>query len=304
MSLYRITDIQRFTTRDGPGVRDTVFLKGCSLRCLWCHNPEALSTAPELCFHIKKCVGCGACAASCPEGRFVHGRGRHVFDEVCLDCGRCADVCPTGAIAWASRDMSAEEIVAAVLRDKPFYRPGGVTLSGGEPLLAPEVRGLLAALRRNGLHTAVDTALNVPWDHIEAALPYTMLFLVDIKAMDPKVHLALTGAGNGLILQNIRRLAAIRAPMWIRVPVIPENNIGELPDIAGFIRGLGRSDVPVELIPYHDMAAGKYASLGREMPLQGLKPPDRQTMDACKRIFDGIPSVSYGAKPDDCPGTA
>lgn len=291
---FPVTDIQRFTTRDGPGIRSTVFMKGCNLRCRWCHNPEAMGQKRELSFHIRKCIGCGACAAVCAKGRFTEGHGAFVFDEDCVNCGKCAKVCPAGAIGEVSREMTLEEIVKTLLRDKSFYRQGGgVTVSGGEPLLQKDLPKLLEALRQQGIHTAVDTAFCVSWERIEKAMPYTSLFLTDIKAMDSDLHRQLTGVGNELILQNIRALAQSGHPFWIRVPVIPGLNSGELGAIAEFVRSLNRPDVPVELIPYHNMAGGKYASLGLDAPLQELQPPKKEEMDIFYRLFDGLKRVEY-----------
>lgn len=291
---FPVTDIQRFTTRDGPGIRTTVFMKGCNLRCRWCHNPEAIHPTRELCFHVRKCVGCGACAAACSRGRFTEGHGAFVFDAECVACGKCAKVCPAGAIAEASRELTLEEILKTVLRDRSFYRPdGGVTVSGGEPLLQKELPALLRALQEQGIHTAVDTAFCVPWERIEAAMPYTSLFLTDIKAIDSDLHRELTGVSNELILDNIRRLAASGKDFWIRVPVIPGQNSGEMEKIAEFVRSLNRPDVPVELIPYHNMAGGKYASLGQEAPLQDIQPPKKEEMDIFYRPFEGLKRVEY-----------
>lgn len=291
---FPVTDIQRFTTRDGPGIRSTVFMKGCNLHCRWCHNPEAIAPKRELSFHVRKCVGCGACAAVCSKGRFTEGRGGYVFEEDCVSCGKCAKVCPAGAITEVSREMTKDEILKAVLRDKSFYRDGGgVTVSGGEPLLQKDLPKLLEALREQGIHTAVDTAFCVSWERIGAAMPYTNLFLTDIKAIDSDLHRQLTGVGNELILQNIRSLAASGHPFWIRIPVIPSLNSGELPQIAEFVRSLNRPDVPVELIPYHNMAGGKYASLGLDAPLQELQPPKKEEMDIFYRLFDGLKRVEY-----------
>lgn len=291
---FPVTDIQRFTTRDGPGIRTTVFLKGCNLRCKWCHNPEAMYPARQLCFHVRKCVGCGACAAACSKGRFTQGHGAYVFDADCVSCGKCAAVCPAGAIGEASREMTLEEIVKTTLRDKHFYHPvGGVTVSGGEPLLQKDLPHLLRALHEQGIHTAVDTAFCVPWERIEATMPFADLFLTDIKAINPALHRELTGVGNELILSNVRALADSGKAFWIRVPVIPGENSSELAAIADFVRSLNRPDVPVELIPYHNMAGGKYASLGLEMPLEDLQPPKKEEMDVFYRLFDGLKRVEY-----------
>ena len=168
-----------------------------------------------------------------------------------------------------------------------------MTVSGGEPLLQKELPKLLQALRQQGIHTAVDTAFCVSWERIEKAMPYTSLFLTDIKAIDSDLHRQLTGVGNELILQNIRALAKSGHPFWIRVPVIPGLNSGELGAIAEFVRSLNRPDVPVELIPYHNMAGGKYASLGLDAPLQELQPPKKEEMDIFYRLFDGLKRVEY-----------
>ena len=291
---FPVTDIQRFTTRDGPGIRTTVFMKGCSLRCLWCHNPEAIHAGRELCFHVRKCVGCGACAAACSKSKFTEGHGAYVFDTDCVNCGKCAVVCPAGAITEASQERTLEEILKTVLRDRSFYRSdGGVTLSGGEPLLQKDLPHLLRALREQGIHTAVDTAFCVPWERIEAAMPHTSLFLTDIKAIDPQLHKKLTGVDNRSILDNLRRLAESGAAFWIRVPVIPGCNCGEMAAIADFVRSLNRPDVPVELIPYHNMAGGKYASLGLPMPLEELQPPTKEEMDIFYAPFTGLKRVEY-----------
>lgn len=291
---FPVTDIQRFTTRDGPGIRTTVFMKGCNLRCRWCHNPEAIHGTRELCFHVRKCVNCGACAAVCTKGRFTQGHGAYVFDADCVNCGKCAQVCPAGAIAEASRELTLEEILKTVLRDRSFYRSdGGVTVSGGEPLLQKDLPVLLRALREQGIHTAVDTAFCVPWERIEAAMPHTDLFLTDIKAINSDLHKELTGVRNELILENIRTLAASGHNFWIRIPVIPGQNSGEMTAIAAFVRSLNRPDVPVELIPYHDMAGGKYASLGLQQPLQGVAPPTKDEMNIFYRPFEGLKRVKY-----------
>lgn len=296
---FSVTDIQRFTTRDGPGIRTTVFMKGCNLQCQWCHNPEAMSSDRELCFHERKCVRCGACASVCEEHRFAHGFGEYVFDKTCVQCGKCAEVCPSGAIAEASKEMTIASIVKAVLRDKYFYgENGGVTISGGEPLLQKELPELLKTLRTYGIHTAVDTAMNVPWQCIEAVIPHTCLFLADIKAIDPVLHRELTGVDNARILKNIRALAQSGADFWIRVPVIPTKNTDQIEAIAAFVSSLNRPDVPVELIPYHNMAGGKYASLGKKLPLEDIEPPEKEQMDVYYRAFKGIKHVAYSEKED------
>ena len=280
-----IFDIQRASFVDGPGIRTTVFFKGCHLRCKWCHNPESQNPHPEVMVHKNKCTGCGICAEVCPH---------HLAK--CEMCGKCVVACPAGARQNYGYPKSIEEIVAEVKKDKAFYEAsgGGVTVSGGECMLQiAALCQLLGQCRKNGIHTAVDTAFCVSWERIRAAMPHACLFLTDIKAIDSDLHKELTGVSNELILENIRRLAASGHDFWVRVPVIPGQNSGEMEKIAEFVRSLNRPDVPVELIPYHNMAGGKYASLGLETPLQDIQPPKKEEMDVFYRPFEGLKRVEY-----------
>jgi len=284
-----VTDIQRFSVHDGPGIRTTVFLKGCNLRCAWCHNPETLRPEPQLQFLPARCIGCGACIEACPAGAHERRGGEHVVHrDRCTVCGRCAEVCYAGALAIVGRTMTAEAVLAEVLRDRPFYETsgGGMTLSGGEPLVQrPFALDLLGRARREGLHTAVETNLADSWDHVAELIPVTDLWLVDIKLIDPAAHARWTGATNEAILAGARRLARDGRPMIVRTPVVPGVNdsaeaIGAVADAIRKFAGL----VAYELLPYHPLGTAKYRSLGMPCPLEGLARPSAEHMDALARV--------------------
>lgn len=239
-----IFDIQRFSVHDGPGIRTTVFMKGCPLRCRWCHNPEGLSGAPQVQFLREECIGCGRCGGE--------------------RTARAVESCPSGALKLLGAERSAEALLEAVLADREFYEPdGGVTFSGGECLLQYGfVAHMLRLLKEQGVHTAVDTCGAVPWEAIEAVLPYCDTYLYDVKAADPELHRSATGRDNGQILSNLRELSRRGADLRIRIPVIPGVNDGE-----DEIRAIGAILAPlsvrsVTLIPYHTLGKSKYGTLG------------------------------------------
>ena len=285
-----VTDIQRFSIHDGPGIRTTVFLKGCNLRCFWCHNPETLRREPELQYYPDRCIACGACVVACPEGAHAmvvgpDGTGLHAFDRSrCTACGACVVTCYSRALVMAGERKSAADVVEVVLRDRTYYETsgGGVTVSGGEPLSQVEfTHAILAACRDAGIATAVETASAVPWERFERILPVVDLVMTDVKSLDPGVHRRATGVGNRLILENIRRLADRGVPLIVRTPVVPgvndtEEAIGAIASFAAELPSL----VFYELLRFHMMAASKYAGLGMECQAADLPSPTTERMEA------------------------
>jgi pyruvate formate lyase activating enzyme len=282
-----IFDIQRFSIHDGPGIRTTVFFKGCSLRCFWCHNPEGMDRRPQIQFYPGRCIACGECVAVCPQNAQELGTGRRVYHrEACVTCGECVARCDAEGLLLVGRTVNVAEVMAEVLSDRTFYETsgGGVTLSGGEPLLQPEfARALLADCKNAGLHTAVETCAHVPWSALEALIPVTDLFMVDLKHMDPDRHRAATGAPNERILANIRRLAVSDRPIIFRTPVVPTVNdtAEEIAGIASFVAELaatGKGEITLELLPFHRLAADKYRSLGLDYRASELVAPSKEHM--------------------------
>ena len=271
-----VSNIQRFSIHDGPGIRTTVFLKGCNLACSWCHNPETVSPKPELQYLPDKCIACGACAGVCRFDAQAMIDGKHAFyRERCTVCGECVAVCYAGALELIGKEMTPEEVVAEVMLDEPFYRNsgGGVTVSGGEPLLQVDFTvSILSMCRERGLHTAVETAMAWPWDRIQRVLEFTDLVMMDIKHLSDEEHRKWTGVGNQRILENARKLSQTGIPFIVRTPVVPGvNDSGEIISaIAAFVSELPNAEY-YELLPFHPLGSGKYAALGKTNPLQGLR---------------------------------
>ncbi len=286
-------DIQRFCVHDGPGIRTTIFFKGCNLRCFWCHNPESIQPNPEVQYLPMKCIGCGKCTACCPHGCHSMRDGLHSFDRAaCRTCFACAAVCPAEALSVVGKAWTVQQVLDTALRDAPFYRNsgGGVTCSGGEPMLQHAfLRELLSQAKAHGLHTAVDTAGNVPFSWFEEVLPYTDLFLYDLKCMDEGAHALATGAGNRLILENILQLSQAGAAIWVRIPVIPGVNDTEdnMARAAQFLRPLKGVRL-VELLTFHRLGGGKYESIGRSFEAMDLKPLSKEEMQGLSRPFGDI----------------
>lgn len=265
-----ITNIQRFSLHDGPGIRTTVFFKGCNLRCYWCHNPETLSSKPQLQFFAQKCIGCGLCSQICSCHSLENGLHK-IHRENCVGCGRCVESCFSGSLVLAGIEKTAQEIFEEVIKDKEFYASsgGGVTVSGGEPLLQPELcRDLLRLCKKAGIHTAVDTAFHVEREAIDKVFPYTDLFLIDIKHWDRNKHKEYTGVTNERILENICYIDAKRVPFIIRIPVLPESQErqGAQCKIVDIIQRLKNVQY-VELLAVHKLGIGKYQSLDMDYNL-------------------------------------
>ena len=278
-----IFNIQRYCIHDGPGIRTTVFLKGCGMRCFWCHNPESWLREPQLQIFFEKCIGCGNCYKICPSGAHGAVDGNLKFDrELCVGCGKCADVCYTDALILRGKTMSVEEVMADVEKDRAYYEKsgGGVTFSGGEPLCQADFLGaLLRESKTRGLHTAVDTAGNVPWEIFEQIMPFVDLWLYDLKILDNSKHKKATGVENNTILENLKMLTNAGKNVHIRIPVIPSvnDNETEMENIAEFLAKL-RFTGSVELLPFHQMAGGKYESLGMPYRAEDMQNLPRENL--------------------------
>lgn len=284
-----ILNIQKFSVHDGPGIRTTVFFKGCPLRCEWCHNPGSQQFHIESLYDESKCVRCMKCLQVCPTGAITYAGGRMVTDDhKCNQCGRCLEVCLPQARGILGKRMTVDEVLREVLKDEVFYRHsgGGVTLSGGEPLAQPAFTlELLKALKGHGIHTAVDTCGSVDFHIFEQVMPYTDVFLYDLKAVDNDVHTLWTAVPNARILQNLRKLSDASATLFIRIPVIEGVNADE-ESITAFLDTLkGIRISQVNLLPYHDFSRHKYRQLGRNYKAQGMDVPTDERMQQIRARF-------------------
>ncbi len=283
-------NVQRFSTEDGPGIRTTVFMKGCPLRCAWCHNPEGLLPQAELMWYDVRCMGARACLAACPRQALAPAPdGLHIDRERCTACGACVDACPAGALEVIGRAWQPEALVAQVLKDRSYYQTsgGGVTLSGGEPMLQAEfVLAFGRLCRAAGLHVALDTCGAAAWPAYEAVLPVVDLVLYDLKVWDAERHRIAAGAGNRLILDNARRLAAAGVPLWIRTPLIPgyTADAANVAALAEFIA----AELPTvrrwDLLAYTNLGGPKYRRLDRPYDLQGVPLLARAEVEALHAV--------------------
>jgi len=299
-SKARIFDIQRFSVHDGPGIRTTVFLKGCHMFCPWCANPESQSAAPDLLYFEKKCVSCGKCAVICPVNAVDFSFGRPVFDrQRCIRCGRCAQTCTQYALTLSGKTATVSEIMDVVRRDRDYYENtgGGMTLSGGEPLCqVNEAAALLEAAKAEGMHTALETAASVPPKVFERVLSCTDLFLLDMKYSDPQKLKTVTGANLSWALHNLFKAVRL-SQVIVRIPVIPGYNNTE-PEISGIFRlmkecGADRAD----LLAYHLLGKSKYAQLGRPYPCTETEALPKKRLEPYRKLGEGFGiTVTIGGK--------
>lgn len=278
----RLFNLQRFSLQDGPGLRSTVFLKGCPLVCAWCHNPESQHPEPELAHNPDRCIRCASCAGLAPEAR--------------------AEACPTGAKTWLGWEVSVEDLAAELLRDRLFFDQsgGGVTFSGGEPLMQPAfLVAAMVRLKREGVHLCLDTCGYAPWEDLREAAALADLVLFDLKLMDPERHRAATGVSSLPILENLESLSASGSALWIRVPIIPglNDDAANLEATARRIAATPRVQ-RVDLLPYHDTGRIKFARVGMAFGLGEVETPGAERMETLAEFFrrEGI-TVTIGGKP-------
>jgi len=280
----QIVEIRKFCTHDGPGIRTTVFLKGCPLRCAWCANPETWSPRPEIFFQAKLCRRCGACLAACPE-KALDGSPPRVRRSQCTGCGACAQVCPHRAFRLVSRSMTVEQVLAEVIKDKIFYgADGGLTLSGGEPLTRPDfVFALMEECRSQGVGTVIDTSAHCTANVANKAARDADMLLVDIKHMDARRHKAFTGVSNTRILSNAARMAA-KGKVRLSLPLVPGFNDDKKNLLAtlAFARDIGA--LALDIDPLHHLGKGKYRALDMPNPYKAFRVPSGKKVLAAQRL--------------------
>ena len=294
MAQGTVFNIQKFSVNDGPGIRTTVFLKGCPLRCLWCHNPESKHTYPEIMYNEAKCASCGRCVTACETGAHIINKGSnlHIYDRsLCKGCGECAADCVFGAIEVAGKSMNADAVMEEVLRDKVFYDTsgGGMTLSGGEPMMQLEFTlELLTLAKENGLHTCMETCGYAKSDGYKKVAPLVDIFLFDYKVTDPELHKKYTGAENGLILENLAMLDSLGAKTVLRCPIIPgcndtdEHFLG-IAETANRLKNV----IEINIEPYHPLGKGKSELLGVDYPLSDVGfPKDEAVAEWIRKISE------------------
>jgi len=287
-----VFNIQRYSVHDGPGVRTTIFFKGCPLRCLWCDNPEGQKAAPEMVFWKERCIHCETCVGICPYNaiKSASRKSKMIVKDRCIVCGRCLDTCYSRALEQIGKYVSVDEVLEEINRDRIFFDAsgGGITASGGEPTAQPEfVTELLKRCKERQIHTAIETCGYAEWSILEKVLKYTDLVLYDIKEMDPAKHKEFVGVRNDLILENAKKISSKLIPMVVRIPIIPgyndrEHNIEATGRFISELRGVRE----VNLLPYHRFGEAKYKRLGLKYRLEELKQPREERLKSIKGAME------------------
>ena len=289
MTTGTIFNIQRYSIHDGPGIRTTVFLKGCPLNCWWCQNPESQLSSQEMIFWKERCINCGVCSTICPSDAIQLKNGIPVTEkEKCILCGKCIEKCPTLAREMIGEKLTVKEVIQEIEKDLVFYEEsgGGVTFSGGEPLGQSEfLEDLLNSCREKKIHTAVDTSGYISWEILEKVAPKVNLFLYDLKLMDSKKHKKYTGVSNEIILENLKKLSSAYHNIFVRFPVIPGINDDDqnVRETGEFLSSLKITQV--NLLPYHYIGIDKYKRSGRTYKLVTTQPPSEEKLSEISGIF-------------------
>ena len=291
MQTVQVFDIKRYAINDGPGIRVTIFLKGCPLACRWCHNPESISPKVQKLYTASKCIGCGECVKVCPlQACELTEEGIRTKVDLCDVCGKCAEVCPAKATEMSGQYESVDELLGVIEKERPFFEQsgGGVTFSGGEPLLYPKfLTEILDACGERGIHRAVDTSGLAKKDVLLKIAARTDLFLFDLKLMDSKKHKTWTGVGNEVILENLNALAETGTAIQIRIPLITGINAddGNIEATAAYVAALPGDKKPVNLLPFHDVGRGKDIKLGQSRDLHEMSEPTAADLERVIGIF-------------------
>jgi len=297
-----VFNIQRFSIHDGPGIRTTVFLKGCNMCCFWCHNPEGRVTHSQIQYNAGRCIGCLECVTVCVNKAHLIKNNIHIYQrDRCENCGQCVDVCYSGAMELTGEEKSVDQVMEEILSDNVYYKSsnGGVTLSGGEPAIRGEfAREILKQCQEKKIHTAIETCGNYNWEKLVNLLPFVDLVMMDLKHMDSKKHHKATGNGNEKIIENARRLARSDKPIIFRTPIVPAFNdtVAEMREIANFVKSLLESrnangfpdstdyGIQFELLPFHKLAADKYQRLGLDYKAKNLKLLSKDKINELKDV--------------------